>query len=329
MQAYLRGVAHDQVQDVGHHHGALTARYDRVPGARTPPPPGSARIWVASSSGAGTQTLQWKPRSGRWSVVVMRTDAARGVTADVNVGVRLNVLLWIAIGLLAAGVLVAGASAGLLVFGTRSSKRSLRLPRPTTSVLRGASPRSSLTRTSTYPVDIRAKLDEPLSRWLWLVKWFLAIPHFVVLALLWLASWCSPWWRSSRSWSPAATRGGLFDLNVGILRWTWRVRYYATAAIGTDRYPPFTLDHTDYPADLDDRLPRAALARAGAGQVVAAGAAAPDRARACSAVERGSTWGSTTASSRPACSAILVLVAGLLLLFTGRYPATCSTCWSA
>jgi len=108
VQAYLRGVAHDQVQDVGHHHGALSARYDRVPGARTPPAPGSERFWVASSSGAGTQTLQWKPRSGRWSVVVMRTDAARGVAADVNVGVRLNVLLWIAIGLLAVGVLIAG-----------------------------------------------------------------------------------------------------------------------------------------------------------------------------------------------------------------------------
>ena len=42
VQGYLRGVAHDQVQDVGHHHGDLTARYDRVPGSNTPQPPGSA-----------------------------------------------------------------------------------------------------------------------------------------------------------------------------------------------------------------------------------------------------------------------------------------------
>ena len=81
---------------------------------------------------------------------------------------------------------------------------------------------------------------EDLNRWLPLVKWLLAVPHYVVLAVLVLASFCSviaAWFailvgrRYPRS---------LFNFQVGVMRWALRVSAYAFL-LTTDRYPPFSL----------------------------------------------------------------------------------------
>ncbi|HZS16099.1 MAG TPA: DUF4389 domain-containing protein [Candidatus Dormibacteraeota bacterium] len=119
-----------------------------------------------------------------------------------------------------------------------------------------AQPPAGPPRFTVYPVAVEGHLEEPLSRWLWLVKWLLLIPHFVVLVVLGIAGFL----MTIVAWFCILATGryprAIFDFNLGVLRWWWRVGFYSYSALGTDRYPPFSLGaEPDYPARLDIAYP--------------------------------------------------------------------------
>ncbi|MCZ4606576.1 DUF4389 domain-containing protein [Streptomyces sp. Lzd4kr] len=106
------------------------------------------------------------------------------------------------------------------------------------------------------PVRLNAVLDTPLSRWLWLVKWILVVPHFVVLFFLWIAFTVVSVIAFFTILFTERYPRPLFDFNLGVLRWSWRVAYYSYSALGTDRYPPFSLgEEPGYPTRLDIAYP--------------------------------------------------------------------------
>ncbi|MET0739553.1 MAG: DUF4389 domain-containing protein, partial [Acidimicrobiales bacterium] len=140
----------------------------------------------------------------------------------------------------------------------------------------------------------------------------------IVLAVLWVGVgvvWIIAWFaivftgRYPRS---------LFGYTVGVMRWTWRVGFYSYAALGTDRYPPFSFEaQADDPAGFDvdypERLSRGlvwvkswllAIPHLIIIGILAGGGA-------------GAWWGGRRVG--PGLIGVLVVIAGVGLLFTSRY----------
>jgi hypothetical protein len=167
---------------------------------------------------------------------------------------------------------------------------------------------------ATYPARVNARLEEPLSRWLWLVKWILVLPHYVVMAFLWLAFATLSVVAGVAIVVTGRYPRGIFDFNVGVLRWTWRVQYYAIGAFATDRYPPFTLaDDPDYRAHFDVEYPEQ-LSR---GLVLVKWWLLAIPHYLVVALFIGGTWAGYRFGG---LVSVLTVIAGVIILFTGSYP---------
>ena len=360
---YLAGVAHSEVTNI--RTSPFSVQYREVPGTATPAVPGSQKIWTSSASGPGAQEINWNIQAGNWAVVVMNADASPRVGVNLQAGFRSDLLLPLAAGLLIGGGVMLLIGATLIVAGATGLGRGLRASNrpgagagptaggwpgagggpiaggwpgagggPMAGGYPGAVAGRTDPRTSTmppgdpappYPATLYGALDPDVSRWIWLFKWLLAIPHYIILFGLWIALVITTIIAGFAILFTGRYPEPLFHFNVGVLRWNWRVAFYAYSALGTDRYPPFTLAHTDYPADFDVAYPE----RLSRGLVLVKWwlLALPHLLILGAFTGAASFWWQRNDSSTDYSRAgglsllgLLVFIAGLSLLFTARYP---------
>jgi len=178
---------------------------------------------------------------------------------------------------------------------------------------------------SVYPLRLEGELAPTLSRWLPLVKWLLAIPHYFILFFLWVALAVVSVIAFFAILFTGRYPRSLFEFSVGVLRWTWRVGFYSYSALGTDQYPPFSLaDLPEYPARLEVDYPQS-LSR---GLVLVKWwlLALPHLLIVAVFVGSISILGNSSDMQWLSLSGgligLLVLIAAVVLLFTGRYPKT-------
>jgi hypothetical protein len=116
---YLAGVSRTHISSF------FTNRVLFIDGGTAGSPPAAQDFWVASASGPGTQTVEWEPADGSWTVVVMNADGQPGIgLVTTDLGARYPALVWIAFGVLAAGAVFLIGGVLLISSSIRRSRTS-------------------------------------------------------------------------------------------------------------------------------------------------------------------------------------------------------------
>jgi len=167
-------------------------------------------------------------------------------------------------------------------------------------------------KDKTSSIHLRGELSKPPSRVLWLLKWLLAVPHIVILAFLTVAVVFVTIIAFFAIIFTGRYPRKSFDFVVGVFRWWWRVGFYAFSVLGTDKYPPFSLKpRDDYPADLHIDYPKKLKQWF---PLVKWFLAVPHYFVLIAFVGY-----SQESTNLPGLGPILILIALIVLLFTGRY----------
>lgn len=304
VETYLKSIPYAEIDGFRFEEGTEeTIKYHDQVGNSVPTAPTAQSFWRASATGGGPQTLLWDIEPGDWVLVAMNADGSRTVDVTCSIGVKAPWFRSVGIGLLVAGLILLAIGLALVLFVARRSRGGA----PTEAQVTPAAPAGS----GGFPLTFQAEKDDVLSPALWLVKWFLLIPHCIVLGFLFVGFAVS--WLVSLFAILFTGRypRGLFDYNVGVLRWAWRVGYYGYQALATDRYPPFTLRAGGHPADLDVTYPE----RLSPGLVLVKWwlLAIPHYVVVAFLQGGAGVW-------RIGLVPILSVFAGVMLLFTDKYP---------
>ncbi len=331
VDTYLSSVNHTELVDL--QTTPFRALYRDVPGSGVPGPPAEQDFWATSASGTETQEITIDVRSGNWAFVVMNADGSRSGAVELQAAFRSTLFAPIGVALLLTAALLLLVGIPLVLVGASGLGSGLdpSLSRGRHGRVMSAGERhrpdsgDAARDTLPHPTRLTGHLQPRLSRWLWLVKWLLALPHAVILVLLWVACWIVTIAAGVVILFTGRYPATLFPFTVGVLRWTWRVQFY-TSVLGTDEYPPFTLAPVDtYPADFHVPHP----ARLHRGLVLVKGWLLALPHLLIVAVLTGAwSWtvapgndpGEVVRTSGPSLLAVLALVAGFALLFTARYP---------